>query len=63
MRKRMIVLTALLMTGIATAQDHAPWPGGIGIVPITGDVRPTVKLDDRPVMVINDGGTLSLIHI
>lgn len=50
--------TFLLVAGVS-AQEHAPWPGGIGVVPIEGNTRPTVSLGDRPVMVIknNDGWT------
>lgn len=49
------VLAALsLLVNAAVAQEHAPWPGGIGVVRIAGEARPAVYLEDKPVMVVSD---------
>lgn len=53
MLKTMASAAWLFFGNLAAAQVHAPWPGGIGVVPIEGDARPTVLLDDRPVMVVS----------
>ncbi|MDH3442169.1 MAG: peptidoglycan DD-metalloendopeptidase family protein [Gammaproteobacteria bacterium] len=53
MHRALTILALLFYSTAAAAQIHAPWPGGIGIVPIDGDDRPTVLLGDRPVMVVS----------
>jgi murein DD-endopeptidase MepM/ murein hydrolase activator NlpD len=42
----------LALGGVTTAQPvHSPWPGGIAIVPIDGDTRPTVTVGGHPALV------------
>lgn len=50
-----ISLPALLWLAPATAlPQHAPWPGGIAVVPLAGEGRPVAHLRDRPVLVVRD---------
>jgi murein DD-endopeptidase MepM/ murein hydrolase activator NlpD len=46
------LLAALLTTASLAAPEHSPWPGGVGIVRIPGDVRPSVTVDDRQALVL-----------
>ena len=55
MPKTLTTLALLFFGAAAAAQEHAPWPGGIAIIPIDGDARPTVLLGDRPVLVVSNG--------
>ena len=63
--RKAIATAALLIFGNAVAaQTHAPWPGGIAVVSIDGDARPTVQLGDRPVMVVGrDGDWIAIVGI
>lgn len=55
MHKSLSILIILLVFGnAATAQEHAPWPGGIVIVSIDGGTRPSAFLGDDQVMVVRD---------
>ena len=46
------LLVALLTTVSLAAPEHSPWPGGVGIVRILGNVRPSVTVDDRQALVL-----------
>ena len=49
------VLLMLSFSSLALAAPvHSPWPGGIAVIPIDGAERPTVTMDDNPVLVIHD---------
>ena len=43
------------------ATEHSPWPGGIAVVRLPGEVPPTVAapptvtVDDKPALVLHDG--------
>jgi murein DD-endopeptidase MepM/ murein hydrolase activator NlpD len=59
-------LHALLFLAVTAAADpdHSPWPGGVAIVPLTGDTRPTVTMDGRPALVVRrTGGWQAIIGI
>jgi len=46
------------------APVHAPWPGGIGVVPLQGDSPPTVTIGDKAALVFHDGESwIALIGI
>ena len=54
--KLIFVMLAILSTTAALASPaHSPWPGGIGIVHIPGDQRPSVTVDDQPALVLRAG--------
>ena len=55
---RAFALSALLtVTSIASGDpSHAPWPGGIAVVPVPGDVRPTVTVGGQPALVVKRDG-------
>lgn len=48
--------SALLVLFVVTSADadpeHAPWPGGIAVIPIEGQARPDVRIGDRPALVM-----------
>lgn len=49
------VLFLLLQAAAAlAAPQHAPWPGGIGVVEIAGESRPQVTVAGRPGLVVRD---------
>ena len=60
-----IVAALLALTVSAAAQPvHSPWPGGIAIVPVAGEARPTVTVDGRPALVFRaDGQWQAMIGI
>jgi murein DD-endopeptidase MepM/ murein hydrolase activator NlpD len=37
---------------VLSAPVHSPWPGGVGVIRISGDGRPTVMVNDKPALVI-----------
>ncbi len=47
-----VMLAVLLTTASLAAPEHSPWPGGVGIVRIPGDVRPSVTVGDRQALVL-----------
>ena len=52
-----IVAVLFALAGAAAAQPvHSPWPGGIAIVPVAGEARPTVTVDGRPALVFRADG-------
>jgi len=51
-RSLVLSLCALLPLSLLAAPDHSPWPGGVGIVRIPGDVRPSVTVDDRLALIL-----------
>ena len=51
-RSLLLSLSALLPLSLLAAPDHSPWPGGVGVVRIPGDVRPSVAVDDRQALVL-----------
>ena len=53
---RISVLLLLAASSLSLAVPaHSPWPGGIAVVPVDGDERPTVTMDDNPVLVVRGG--------
>jgi len=56
---------ALLLAGSAWATpEHSPWPGGIALIPIEADARPSVVVNDRPALVIRqDGAWLAVVGV
>lgn len=49
---RTAIALILLSPLLQAAPQHSPWPGGIGVVTISGDVRPGVVVAGRPVLVV-----------
>ncbi len=47
-------LGVLLTTASVAAPEHSPWPGGVGIVHIPGEARPSVTVDDRQALVLRE---------
>ena len=47
-----VMLAALSATAALASPAHSPWPGGIGIVHIPGDQRPSVTVGDRPALIL-----------
>lgn len=44
---------------VATARaapDHSPWPGGVAILEVPGDSRPSVTVGDKSALVLRSGG-------
>jgi murein DD-endopeptidase MepM/ murein hydrolase activator NlpD len=35
-----------------SALEHAPWPGGIAVIPVLGATRPSVSIDGKPALVV-----------
>jgi murein DD-endopeptidase MepM/ murein hydrolase activator NlpD len=62
-------LSAILLLMVASAPalsapGHSPWPGGIGVIRIPGDSRPTVLIDKKPALVMAyDGGWVAVIGV
>ena len=54
MRPALIVVIALCLSTPATAVEDSRVPGGVAIIPIEADARPT--FNDKPVLTINDNG-------
>jgi len=48
----LVLLAVLLATTSRAAPEHSPWPGGVGIVRIPGEARPSVTVDDRQALVL-----------
>ena len=48
----LLLLWILLTTVVQAAPEHSPWPGGIGIVRVPGDARPTVTVEGEQTLVI-----------
>lgn len=58
------LLLLLLSTAAMAVPDHSPWPGGVGIVPISGAERPNVTVDGRQALVLRrDGAWIAVIGI
>lgn len=47
-----LLLSILLTTAVQAAPEHSPWPGGIGIVRVPGDARPTVTVDGQQALIL-----------
>jgi murein DD-endopeptidase MepM/ murein hydrolase activator NlpD len=61
---RLPALLALLLANTIghTAPQHSPWPGGIAYVRLDGLEAPaSVAVNDRPVLVVSDGGTWTAV--
>ncbi len=57
-------LGVLLTTASVAAPEHSPWPGGVGIVRIPGDARPSVIVDDKPALILRaDNEWIAVIGI
>lgn len=50
---KFLALLPLCAPASATPR-HSPWPGGVAIVPIQSDTRPTVTVNNNPVLVIRE---------
>lgn len=50
------VVLLLVVTGARALPEPMPVPGGVALIPLAGDVRPKATYNDRPVMVVRDGG-------
>ena len=62
-RALLLLLIPLSMV-VQAAPEHSPWPGGIGIVRVPGDTRPTVTVDGQPALILKaDGVWLAVIGI
>lgn len=52
-RNLTFVMLAVGLTPVSVAApQHSPWPGGVGIVHIPGEARPSVTVDDRQALVL-----------
>lgn len=52
-RNRALILLLLLPSMLAQgAPEHSPWPGGIGIVRVPGENRPTVTIDGQQALIL-----------
>ena len=62
---RALILPLILLSIVTQAEpEHSPWPGGIGIVRVPGDVRPSVTVDGQPALIIRaDDEWLAVIGI
>ena len=47
-----VMLAVLLTTVSVAAPEHSPWPGGVGIVRIPGEARPSVIVDDQQALIL-----------
>ncbi|MEM7611523.1 MAG: peptidoglycan DD-metalloendopeptidase family protein [Pseudomonadota bacterium] len=45
-----------LPAALAEFPAHTPVPGGIAVVPVTGERKPTVRIGDRRIAVVRDNG-------
>jgi murein DD-endopeptidase MepM/ murein hydrolase activator NlpD len=65
MTRSLIVLLAALIIGDAlAAPEHSPWPGGIAVVHIPGNERPTVTFDEQPALILeSENQWIALIGI
>lgn len=52
LNRTLILFSILLTTAIQAAPEHSPWPGGIGIVRVPGDARPTVTVDGQQALIL-----------
>jgi murein DD-endopeptidase MepM/ murein hydrolase activator NlpD len=48
----LLLLSILLTTVLQAAPQHSPWPGGIGIVRVLGEARPTVTVDGQQALIL-----------
>jgi murein DD-endopeptidase MepM/ murein hydrolase activator NlpD len=48
----LVMLAVLVTTSPLAAPEHSPWPGGVGIVRITGEDRPSVTVNDQPALIL-----------
>ena len=65
MHKLMLLAFSILATAPALAKPvHSPWPGGIGIVRIAGDERPSVMVVDQQALILRaDNEWIAVIGI
>jgi murein DD-endopeptidase MepM/ murein hydrolase activator NlpD len=54
-RSLTLVLLFFVTATAAAVPPHAPWPGGIAIVRIPGEARPTVTVDEQKALVLKTG--------
>lgn len=58
------LLLLVFTTPATAAPEHSPWPGGVGIVPITGAERPDVTVNGKQALVLKrDGEWVAVIGI
>lgn len=55
-RLKHILLFMTLCAPALPAPVHSPWPGGIGVITIPGDTRPTVTVNAKPALVMQNRG-------
>ena len=65
MHELMLLAFSILATAPALAKPvHSPWPGGIGIVRIAGDERPSVMVVDQQALILRaDNEWIAVIGI
>ncbi len=67
MKTRGVFACALLLASLSanSTPEHAPWPGGIGIVPIDADTtQPTVTVNEHQALVVRkDGQWVAVVGI
>ena len=64
MRSLALVLSILVPVAALATPEHSPWPGGVGIVRIAGDERPSVTVDDQQALVLRAGtGWVAVVGI
>ena len=63
--KLMLLVISILSIASAQAKPvHSPWPGGVGIVRIPGDERPSVMVTDRQALILRaDNEWIAVIGI
>jgi murein DD-endopeptidase MepM/ murein hydrolase activator NlpD len=51
-RSLIVVLFLLFATAVLAVPEHSPWPGGVAIVRIPGEQRPTVTIGEQKALVL-----------
>lgn len=58
------VALSLCCAAAWSALEHAPWPGGIAVVPVDGTTRPSVMIDGKPALIVRqDNAWVAIIGI
>ena len=52
-----LVLTVLFGATAVAAPAHSPWPGGVAVLEIESEGRPSVTVEGRQALVLQDGAT------
>ena len=56
-RLKCLLLLTIFSAPVMAAPNHSPWPGGVGVLPISGSERPNVTVDGKQVLVLPHDGT------